>query len=65
LKANLVPSVAGLEQVKKHTFGGGKTAASEESDGPLERPTPHLQKSNRLLRVIQDSSDEENEEIAV
>ena len=65
LKADLVPSVAGLEQVKKHTFGGGKTAASEESDGPLERPTPHLQKSNRLLRVIQDSSDEENEEIAV
>lgn len=65
LKADLVPSVAGLEQVSKHTFSGGKTAASEESDGPLKRPTPHLQKSNRLLRVIQDSSDEENEEIAV
>lgn len=57
--------MAGLEQVSKHTFSGRKTATSEESDGPLKRPTPHLQKSNRLLRVIQDSSDEENEEIAV
>jgi hypothetical protein len=65
LKADLVPSVAGLEQVSKHTFGSEKTAASQESDGSLGRPTPHLQKSNRLLQVVQDSSDEENEEIAI
>ena len=65
LKADLVPSVAGLEQVRRHAFGNQEVAPSQTHDGTAQQPAFHLRKSNHLLRVVQDSSDEESEEMTM
>lgn len=65
LKADLVPSVAGLEQVRHHKFGNTEVQSFETQNGKTGQSTSRAHASSRLLRIIQDSSDDENDETAL
>jgi hypothetical protein len=60
LKADLVPSVAGLEQVKHHKFGNTEVQSTQAQNEKISQSASRAHASSRLLRVIQDSSDDDN-----
>lgn len=64
LKADLVPSIAGLEQVKHHKFRTAKVPSDQAHNQKTCESASHVHASSRLLRVVQDSSGEENDEMA-
>ena len=65
LKADLVPAVAGLEEVRQHRFGKREVIASQIQDRSTVQHSSHKRASNRSLRVAHDSSDEDNEEVTI
>jgi hypothetical protein len=65
LKADLVPSVAGLEQVRHHDFGNTKVQSDQAESENACQSVSHTRASSRLLQIVQDSSDEENDEITL
>ncbi|KAG9557796.1 hypothetical protein KCU71_g10647, partial [Aureobasidium melanogenum] len=65
LRADLVPSVAGLEQVRHHRFGDAEVQQGQAQNKRTCQSASRAHASSRLLRVVQDSSDEENDEVAL
>jgi hypothetical protein len=65
LKADLVPLVAGVEQVRHHKSGNTEVQSDQAQNGNPCQSASRAHASSRLLRIVQDSSDEENDVIAL